>query len=37
MAEGKPEDNLLYTPFREPMAGVEAVRPGEAEERKPRR
>ena len=30
MAEGKPEDNLLYTPFREPMVGVQAVRPGEA-------
>ena len=24
IAEGKPEDNLLYTPFREPMVGVEA-------------
>ena len=24
VAEGKPEDNLLYTPFREPMVGVEA-------------
>jgi uncharacterized protein (DUF885 family) len=23
VAEGKPEDNLLYTPFREPMVGVE--------------
>lgn len=23
VAEGKPEDNLLYTPFREPMIGVE--------------
>src|SRR5436189_5906848 len=23
IAEGKPEDNLLYTPFREPMIGVE--------------
>ena len=22
IAEGKPEDNLLYTPFREPMVGV---------------
>ncbi len=25
VAEGKPEDNLLYTPFREPMVGVEAA------------
>ena len=33
VAEGKPEDNLLYTPFREPMVGVEAVRAGEAKER----
>ena len=24
VAEGKSEDNLLYTPFREPMVGVEA-------------
>jgi uncharacterized protein (DUF885 family) len=24
IAEGKPEDNLLYTPFREPMVGVQA-------------
>ena len=24
IADGKPEDNLLYTPFREPMVGVEA-------------
>ncbi len=24
VADGKPEDNLLYTPFREPMVGVEA-------------
>ena len=24
ITEGKPEDNLLYTPFREPMVGVEA-------------
>jgi uncharacterized protein (DUF885 family) len=24
VAEGKPEDNLLYTPFREPMVGVAA-------------
>ncbi|HMJ05055.1 MAG TPA: DUF885 family protein, partial [Chthoniobacterales bacterium] len=24
VAEGKPEDNLLYTPFREAMVGVEA-------------
>lgn len=24
IAEGKPEDNLLYTPFREPLVGVEA-------------
>jgi uncharacterized protein (DUF885 family) len=24
IAEGKPEDSLLYTPFREPMVGVEA-------------
>jgi len=23
IAEGKPEDNLLYTPFREPMVGVQ--------------
>lgn len=23
IAEGKPEDNLLYTPFREPMIGVD--------------
>ena len=23
IAEGKPEDNLLYTPFREPMVGVD--------------
>jgi uncharacterized protein (DUF885 family) len=23
VAEGKPEDNLLYTPFREPMIGVQ--------------
>src|SRR5262249_37298291 len=23
VAEGKPEDNLLYTPFREPMVGVQ--------------
>jgi uncharacterized protein (DUF885 family) len=23
IAEGKPQDNLLYTPFREPMIGVE--------------
>ena len=32
IAEGKPEDNLLYTPFREPMVGVQAVRPGEAQD-----
>ncbi len=25
IAEGKPEDNLLYTPFREAMIGVEAA------------
>ncbi len=25
IAEGKPEDNLLYTPFREPMVGVPAA------------
>lgn len=25
IAEGKPEDNLLYTPFREPMVGVQAA------------
>src|SRR5437868_4837938 len=25
IAEGKPEDNLLYTPFREAMVGVEAA------------
>ena len=24
ITEGKPEDNLLYTPFREPMVGVQA-------------
>ena len=24
IAEGKPEDNLLYTPFREPMVGVQS-------------
>src|ERR1051326_9013394 len=24
IAGGKPEDNLLYTPFREPMVGVQA-------------
>ena len=24
IAEGKPEDNLLYTPFREPMVGVKS-------------
>ncbi len=23
IAEGKPEDNLLYTPFREPMVGIQ--------------
>ena len=23
VAEGKPEDNLLYTPFREPMVGIQ--------------
>jgi uncharacterized protein (DUF885 family) len=25
VAEGKPEDNLLYTPFKQPMVGVPAV------------
>ena len=25
IAEGKPEDNLLYTPFREPMVGVQST------------
>ena len=28
IAEAKPEDNLLYTPFREPMVGVEAAEQG---------
>ena len=25
IAGGKPEDNLLYTPFREPMVGIQAA------------
>src|SRR5207237_2310880 len=29
IAEGKPEDNLLYTPFREPMVGVQPAAQGE--------
>ena len=35
--EGKPEDNLLYTPFREPMVGVEPSDQDEAQSAKPRR
>src|SRR6478752_7527946 len=28
IAQGKPEDNLLYTPFREPMVGVQSSEQG---------
>ena len=31
IAEGKPEDDLLYTPLRETDGGSSAARPGEAQ------